>query len=83
MSFDPCNRSLKIQESIWDSNSHNGNSLGNVRVHSLTPFYSPGSMGYDSQASLLARNLASLHLGHEPKARVVTKTTLIQNLKQL
>ncbi len=29
---------MKIQESIWDSNSHNGSSLVSVRVHSLTLF---------------------------------------------
>jgi hypothetical protein len=38
MNFDPCNRVLKIWKSIWDSNSQHGNSLGNVRVHSLTLF---------------------------------------------
>jgi hypothetical protein len=38
MGFDPCNCALKIQESIWDFNSHNGSSLGSVRVHSLTLF---------------------------------------------
>jgi hypothetical protein len=38
MGFDPYNCGLKIQESIWDSNSHNGSSLGRVRVHSLTLF---------------------------------------------
>ncbi len=41
MSFDPYNCALKIQESIWDSNSHNGTSLGSVRVHSLTLFALP------------------------------------------
>ncbi len=38
MGFDPYNRTLKIRESICDSNSHNGSSLGSVRVHSLTLF---------------------------------------------
>jgi hypothetical protein len=38
MSFDPCNRALKIQKSFWDSNSQHGSSLGSVRVHSLTLF---------------------------------------------
>jgi hypothetical protein len=38
MGFDLCNRVLKIRESIWNSNSHNGSSLGSVRVHSLTFF---------------------------------------------
>jgi hypothetical protein len=40
-SFDPCNCALKIWESIWDSNSQHGNSLGSVRVHSLTLFALP------------------------------------------
>ncbi len=43
MGFDPCNLVLKIQESIWDSNSHNGSSLGSVKVHSLTLFALPGA----------------------------------------
>ncbi len=43
MGFDPCNRALKIWKSIWDSNSYNGNSLGSVRVHSLTLFALPGA----------------------------------------
>jgi hypothetical protein len=38
MGFDPCNRALKIQESIWDSNSYNWSSLKSVKVHSLTLF---------------------------------------------
>jgi hypothetical protein len=38
MGFDPYNCALKIWESIWDSNSYNGSSLGSVRVHSLTLF---------------------------------------------
>jgi hypothetical protein len=38
MGFDPCNSAMKIRESIRDSNAHNGSSLGNVRVHSLTFF---------------------------------------------
>jgi hypothetical protein len=38
MSFDPCNCALKIRESIWDSNSQHGSSLGSVKVHSLTFF---------------------------------------------
>jgi hypothetical protein len=44
MGFDPYNYALKIWESIWDSNSHNGSSLGSVRVHSLTLFGTLGSM---------------------------------------
>jgi hypothetical protein len=41
MCFVPCNCALKIQESIWDSNFHNGSSLGSVRIHSLTFFALP------------------------------------------
>jgi hypothetical protein len=36
MGFGPCYCVLKIQESIWDYNSHNGSSFGRVRVHPLT-----------------------------------------------
>ncbi len=43
MGFDPYNRTIKIWKSIWDSNSHNGSSLGNVKVHSLTLFTLPGA----------------------------------------
>jgi hypothetical protein len=73
MGFDPYKRVLKIQESIWDSSSHNGGSLGSARVHFLTLFSIPRSMKGDSRASLSARNLASLCLGCKPKARVVTQ----------
>ncbi len=66
MGFDPCNRSLKI----WESNSQNGSSLGNMEVHSLSLSHTLGNMKRESQASLLARTFASLCLGHEPKARV-------------
>jgi hypothetical protein len=38
MSFDPYNCTLRIWESIWDSNSQHGSSLASVRVHSLTFF---------------------------------------------
>jgi hypothetical protein len=34
---------LKIRESFRDSNSQHGNSLGSVRVHSLTVFALPGA----------------------------------------
>ncbi len=43
MGFDPCNCALKIRESIWDSNSHSGSSLGRVKVHSLTLFAFSGA----------------------------------------
>jgi hypothetical protein len=74
MSFDPWNRSLKIQ----DSNSQNGSSLGSVSVHSLTLSYIPKNMRCDSWASFLAHTLVSPCLGREPKARVATKIILFQ-----
>ncbi len=43
-----------------------------MRVHSLTLSYTLESMKCDSQASFLARTLASPYLGHEPKAKVAT-----------
>jgi hypothetical protein len=64
MGFDPYNRSLKISRVHREFNSQNGNSLGNVSVHSHTLPH--------SQASLLARALASPCLGRKPKARVAT-----------
>jgi hypothetical protein len=78
MGFDPYNCVLKIQESIWYYNSHNGSSFGSVRVHSLTLFCTPRTMRCDFRASFLAYNLVSLCLSREPKARVVTTFMFIQ-----
>jgi hypothetical protein len=76
MNFDPCNRSLKIRESIWDSNSHNGSSFESVRVHSLTLFCTLGITRCNYWASLLARNLASPCFGCKPKTKVTTEKML-------
>jgi hypothetical protein len=65
------NRALKILESIWDSNSHVGSSLGSVRVHSLTFFALLGACDVTPR-SPLARNLATSCLGRKPKVRVAT-----------
>jgi hypothetical protein len=54
------------------SNSQSENSLGSVKVHSLTFSYTLGSVRCDSRASLLDRTLISPCLGHEPKAKVAT-----------
>ncbi len=61
MGFDPCNRALKIRESIWNSNSQHGSSLGSVRVHSLTLFVfsgvcdvTPGSLSQPATLQPLA-----------------------------
>ncbi len=56
MGFGSCNRTLKIWESIWYSNSHNGSSLGSVRVHSLTLFALLGA----------CEVISSLPLGSQP-----------------
>jgi len=61
----------------WDSNSQSGNSLGSVKVLSLTLSYTPRNMRCDSQASFLALILASPCLGHEPKARVATFMAMV------
>jgi hypothetical protein len=58
MGFDPYNCSLKIQESIETPTPQSGNSLGSVKVHSLTFSYTLGSVRCDSQASLLAHTQA-------------------------
>jgi hypothetical protein len=77
MSFDPCNRPLKIWKSIGTLipkvGVHLGVcSLGSVGVHSLTFSYIPMSMKCDSWASFLALTFVSPCLGHEPKAKVTT-----------
>jgi hypothetical protein len=75
MGFDPCNRSLKIWKSIGSPSRvqlPKLEFLGSVRVHSLTLFCTPESMRCDSWASLLARTLATLCFGHNPKAKVAT-----------
>ncbi len=78
MGFDPFNRSLKIQESIRIPTPKLGAHLGVWRfIPSLS--HIPGSMEYDSRASLLARTFASPCLGRGPKVRVATSTIL--NLK--
>jgi hypothetical protein len=64
MSFDPCNRSLKIPGVHQDSNSQHGSSLGSVSGHSHTLSH--------SRASLLACTITSPCLGRMPKAKVAT-----------
>ncbi len=69
MSFDPCNRALKIWESFWDSNFQHGSSLGSVRVHALTFFALPGTCEVTPGSPSWP---ATPFLGREPKARVAT-----------
>ncbi len=76
------NSFLLLQSLFEDSGVHresisqNGSSLGSVNVHSLTLSYTFGSMRCDSRASFLARTLASLCFGCEPKDRVATFSTI-------
>ncbi len=72
MGSDPLQSLSKNLEVHQDSNSQSGNSLGGVRVHSLTLSSIPRSMKGDSRASLLARTLVSLCFAREPKVKVVT-----------
>jgi hypothetical protein len=65
MTFNPCNRPLKMQESI-------GNSLGNAGVHSLTLSCTLGGMKCDSQAHFWQCTFANPCLDREPKARITT-----------
>jgi hypothetical protein len=71
MSFDPCNFSLKIRESIETPTPKVGAHLGVCEfIPSLS--YTPRSMKCDSRASLLPHTFVSLCLGRKPKARVTT-----------
>jgi hypothetical protein len=72
MSFDLWNCVLKVQESIWDSNSQHGSSFRSVRVHALILFGTPRSMWCDFRVFILGCNLATPYLGRKPKARVRT-----------
>jgi hypothetical protein len=72
MSFDPCNHALKIWESIWDSNSQHGSSLGSVKVHSLTLFALPGTCEMTPESPFWPTTLQPPCLSHEPEAKVVT-----------
>jgi hypothetical protein len=65
MGFGPCNRTMKIQESNWDSNSYNGGSLGSVRVHSLTFFALPRACDVTPESFSWP---VTLCLNHKPKA---------------
>jgi len=78
MEFWPLQSLLEDSGVHQNSNSQSGSSMGSVKVHSLTLSYILGSMRCDSQASLLACNLANPHLGRKPKAKVVTKPALVK-----
>ncbi len=79
MGFDPCNGIFKIWESIWDPNSHNGSSVGSVKVHSLTLFALLRACDATLGPSSWPATLQPPYLGHGPKARVVTYNLIIIN----
>jgi hypothetical protein len=72
MGFDPCDQAVKIRESVWDSNSHNGSSLGSVKVHSLTLFALLGACDVIHGSLSWPETLQPPCLGREPKVKVVT-----------
>ncbi len=70
ISFDPCNCTLKIWESIWDSNSQYGSSLGSVRVHSLTLFAFLGTCDVTLGSPSWPATLQPLALVASPRLRL-------------
>jgi hypothetical protein len=74
MGFDPCNRFLKIRESVGIRIPKMGVHLGLWRFNYPNFPYSqpPMSMKCDSRASFLAHTFVSPFFGREPKARVTT-----------
>jgi hypothetical protein len=72
LSFDPCNRPLKIRKSTETPNPQSGTPLGCEGSFSHT-FSHSREYVVQLPASLLACNLVNPCLGHEPKARVATK----------
>jgi hypothetical protein len=70
MGFDPCDCILKIWESIWDFNSQHGNSLGSVRVHSLTLFTLSGACDVTPGSFYWPATLQPLVLVVSPKLRL-------------
>jgi hypothetical protein len=70
MSFDPCNCTMKIRESIWDSNSEHGSSLGSVRVHSFTLFALPGACDVTPRSFSWPATLQPLTLVASPRLKL-------------
>jgi hypothetical protein len=70
MGFDLWNCVLKIWESICDSNSHNGSSLGRVRVCSLTFSAHPGACDVTPMSPSWPVTLQPLALVMSPRLRL-------------
>jgi hypothetical protein len=69
LSFDPCNRPLKIRESVGTPTPKVGLPWG-VRVHSLTPSHTPGSMLCDFRLPSWPATLQTLALVARPRLRL-------------
>jgi hypothetical protein len=80
MSFDSCNRALKTQESIRDSNSQPGSSLRSVRVHALTLFALLGVCDVIFRSFSWPAPLQPLCFGREPKVRVTTQNRRLSHI---
>jgi hypothetical protein len=70
MGLNSCNYALKIWEFIWDSNFHNGSSLGSVKVHSFTLFAFPGACDVTPGPPFWSVTLQALALVTSPKLRL-------------
>jgi hypothetical protein len=77
MSFDSCNCTLKIQESIRDSNSQHGSLFGSVRVHALTLFALPGVCDVNPRSFSWPTPLQPLALVVSPRLGLWHKVDLI------
>jgi len=82
MGFDPCNRFLKIQESI-ETPTPKISLTWECGVHSLTLSHTFTSIKCDSQASLLAHTFISPCFGHKPKAKVATYVLYLKIITRL
>jgi hypothetical protein len=79
LSFDPCNRPLKIQEST-KTPTPKVEPLGGVRVHSLTPSHTPGSMLCDSWLPSWPVTLQTLALVASPRLGLPQLYSMIPKL---
>jgi hypothetical protein len=70
MGFDPCTCALKIWESIWESNSQHGSSLGSVRVHSYTLFALPKAREMTHKSPYWPATLQPLTLVASPRLKL-------------
>jgi hypothetical protein len=86
MGFDPCNRPLNIWKSTgiltpkMDFNSQNGRSLGSVRVHSLTLFYTLGAWDVTPRLPFRLATLQAFALVASPKLGLSHNKTINKSI---